>query len=82
MVEQNLTELLEQAPEVTKVQIVNLERGDIVVLSAPGSISNETANRLKEYFERHFEAEGLKCMVLGDAMEVHKVLRPAAKEPT
>lgn len=76
MVEQNLTELLEQAPEVNKVQILQVEKGDIVVLSAPAAISSETATRLKEYFERHFEPEGLKCIVLGDGMEIHKVLRP------
>ena len=82
--ETDLNELLKQAPEVKQVQIVRLEPGDVVVLSAPGSISNETAVRLKEHFERHFEAEGFKCMVLGDGMEVQKVLRPTkevAEEP-
>ncbi len=83
--ETDLNELLEKAPEVKKVQIVRLEPGDIVVLSAPGCISNETASRLKEHFERCFEPERLKCIVLGDGMEVQKVLRPTkevTEEPT
>ncbi len=80
----DVNELLEKAPEVKKVQVVRLEPGDIVVLSAPGYISNETANRLKEHFERCFEPEGLKCVVLGDGLEVQKVLRPnkEVEEPT
>lgn len=77
--EVDVNELLKQAPEIKQVQIVRLEPGDIVVLSAPGMISNETANRLKEHFERHFEPEGLKCMVVGDGLEVQKVLRPTKK---
>lgn len=79
--EKDLTELLKQAPEVDLVQVVNVDKGDIIVLCAPGAISSETANRIKEYFERGFEGEGLKCMVMGDGMKVHKVLRPE-KEPT
>lgn len=79
--EKDLNELLEQAPEIKKVQIVKVEKGDILALAAPGSISYDTATRLKEYFDKRFEAEGLRCIVLGDGMEVHKVLRPE-KEPT
>lgn len=76
-----LRELLTRAPEIKQVQILRLEPGDVVVLSAPGNISTDTAHRLKEYWDRNFE--GFKCVVMGDGMEVHSVLRPAdKKEPT
>lgn len=75
-----LLQLLSQAPEIKQVQILRLQPGDIVVLSAPGCISNETAQRLKEQWERSFE--GFKCAILGDGIEVQKVLRPENQEPT
>jgi hypothetical protein len=72
-----LRELLKLAPEIKQVQILQLEPGDIVVLSAPGCISNETARRLSDQWEQSFQSQGLKCVVLGDGCEVQKVLRPA-----
>jgi hypothetical protein len=69
-----LRELLKRTPEIEKVQILSLLPGDVVVLSTPGAISKTTANLIKEYWERHFD--GIKCAVLADGLEVHKVLRP------
>jgi hypothetical protein len=73
-------ELLKLAPEIKQVQILRLRPGDIVILTAPGRISDETARRLKEQWETSFQPEGLKCAVMGDGVEVQKVLRPEPKQ--
>lgn len=68
-----LRELLKLAPEIKQVQVLRLQPGDVVILTAPGHISAETARVIKEHWERNFE--GYKCAVLGDGIEVQKVLR-------
>lgn len=80
MSDKDLSELLKLAPEVKQVQILRLEPGDIVVLSAPGMISEDSAQRIKNYWDESFN--DFKCVVLGDGIEVTKVLRPKKKLET
>jgi len=59
---------------VLDISVLKTQPGDVVVFSAPGEISPDTADRLMKHFERHFPT--LKAMVLGDAMKIQSVLRP------
>lgn len=59
-------------PAVKSVEVLALKPEDILVLTCAGSISNETAVRLKEVLTR--ELPGQKCLVMGDGLEL-KVIR-------
>lgn len=64
--------LLVAMPAVDRIASVPLKsKKDIIVLEAPGFISDETAKRIKEYAEKCFPDH--KVMVLGDGLRV-KVL--------
>jgi hypothetical protein len=49
---------------------LDLKPGDTVVLTAPGMITKNTADRLKAHFERYLP--GVKVLVFGDGLNVAK----------
>lgn len=53
--------------EVAKLE---LKPGDVVALTAPGMITNETAKRLKEHFERALP--GVTVLIMADGLKVIK----------
>lgn len=61
-----------------EVQNLRLEPGDVVVLTAPGAISDEIYRRLKEKLEPEL-GQGVKVICLGDGLRVDSVLRRAAQ---
>lgn len=59
------------------VSVLRVKRGDVVVLTAPGFISDETADRLKKFLEFQLETLGASAWILGDGLKVDGVLRGA-----
>jgi hypothetical protein len=62
-------------PEPFDVRVLRLQPGDVVIFTAPGTISRETAERLTTYAEAHLLPAGVKAAVMGDGLTVAGVLR-------
>ena len=60
-----------------KVGKLTLRRGDLLVLRAPGLITEQTAKRLKDQFENVLEDRGIKIIILGDGLDLFKLTPPA-----
>jgi hypothetical protein len=65
-------------PEPFDVGVLRLKPGDVVILTAPGCISCESAERIKAYVERYLQPFGVRAFVMGDGLRVDGVLRGAA----
>ncbi len=63
---------LQEFPEVQKVERLSLAPNDTLVLTCPGSLSQDTAVRLREHLEKEFP--GIKVLILADGLEI-KVIR-------
>lgn len=57
--------------QLLDLERLRLEAGDIVVLRAPGRISEDTAKRLRDFWEGKFPEH--KCVVLGDGISLSAV---------
>jgi hypothetical protein len=66
--------LLSALPAAATVEVLNAEPGDVLVLTAPGHISDETATQLKRHAETAFP--GYKFMVLGDGLKLSVLKKP------
>jgi hypothetical protein len=55
------------------VSVLKCQPGDVIVLSCPGPISQEHAERIKAYFEQAFPI--LKAIVMSDGLKVDGVIR-------
>lgn len=62
-------------PEPFDVRALRLQPGDVVVLTAPSYINQDTAERLKAYLDRALTPLGVKAMIMGDGLTVAGVLR-------
>ena len=60
------------------VGVLRLEPGDVLVLTTPGCISIETAERIKAHVERELLPLGVKAWIMGDGLTVAGVLRGRA----
>jgi hypothetical protein len=56
------------------LSVLKAQAGDIIVLTAPGPISQDTATRLRKCWDATFPT--LQAMVMGDGLRVDGVLRP------
>jgi len=74
----DVLKLLGGLPAVASVRTLTAEPGSIVVITFPGSISCETAKRLKEHAERAFQDTGYRFLVLGDGAKVSLIRRREA----
>jgi hypothetical protein len=63
---------LERIKFLGKLQTLSMKDGDTVVLMTEGSISQETAERMKEYWANLFSAKfpNSKCIVLSSDMTI------------
>lgn len=57
------------------VSVLKLQPGDTLVLSVPGPLRQEIAERIKASAEEYLKDKGVKAMVLGDGMTIDGVLR-------
>ena len=55
------------------ISVLKTQPGDIIVLTAPGGVSDEVATMLQAHIERIFPT--LKAIVLGDGLKVDGVIR-------
>jgi len=65
-----------KAPLELDLAVLHMQAGDVLVLSVPGSISQETSTRLTACFEARWPQ--ITVLVLGDGMKVDGVLRGLA----
>jgi hypothetical protein len=63
-----------EPPVDLDIGVLRLQAGDLVILTAPGSISEPTAQRLKQAFESLLPT-GVQVAVMGDGLKVDGVLR-------
>jgi hypothetical protein len=73
--EQAIAEMREQLHVPVLVQVLQLQRGDVLVLSTPGSVSQQAAAAIKEIAERQLQETGVTVWVLGDGLHAQAVLR-------
>jgi hypothetical protein len=66
----------DKSPVDLDVSVLKLQPGDTLVLTAPGYITQEAAERIKRYTEERFP--GVNAIVLGDGLKVDGVLRGPA----
>lgn len=59
---------LPAATEITRIPAVSLKPKDVIVISAPGCISEETARRLQEYAQKIWPDHTVVAM--GDGLTV------------
>ena len=62
-----------EPPVELDVSILKTQPGDCVILSAPGPITQDIAQRLKDMWEHG--VPGTKAVILSDGMKVDGVLR-------
>lgn len=60
---------IEALPEAERVEIVRVQPGDVIVLTFPGLISQETAERIKRTCESNLFPNN-RVMVIGDGARV------------
>lgn len=72
-----LTSLL-GLPATTVITRTEIRPNDLIVITAPGPISLESARLIKEQGDRLFRELGVKCVVLSDGMTL-SVVREGAK---
>jgi hypothetical protein len=63
---------LQKVTQGTRVEVVELCPGDVIMLRCPGPLSQAVADLLKVRLEKDFP--GHRCMVLGDGLSL-QVLR-------
>jgi hypothetical protein len=72
-----LTSLL-GLPATTVITRTAIRPNDLIVITAPGPISLESARLIKEHGDGLFRELGVKCVVLSDGMTL-SVVREGAK---
>lgn len=61
---------------VGDVSVLRVQAGDVVIITAPGMISDESATRIKAAFERYCGLPAdIRFAVMGDGLKVDRVLR-------
>lgn len=63
-------------PEVARISATEVKPDDLIVIEAPGPISDRAAARIKEIVEHNLP--GRKVMVLGDGLKV-KIIEKAQR---
>jgi hypothetical protein len=57
------------------VSVLHVQPGDVVVLTTPGPVSRESAERITAYIDRELHPLGAKAWLMGDGLTVARVLR-------
>jgi hypothetical protein len=65
--------------ELKDMSILNLKKGDVVILKTKTMLKNCDFKRLTEYLESKVESCGIKCIIVDNSMDV-MVLRQECKE--
>lgn len=62
-----------KSPVELDVNVLRVQPGDTLILSAPEAISAETAARIKTFVEREFL--GIRALILSDGLSIDGVVR-------
>jgi hypothetical protein len=66
----------DKPPAELDVTVLRLQPGDVLVLTAPGSIPAATAERITQYLEQYVTTPlGVRALVFGDGLTVAGILR-------
>ena len=65
-------------PATTVITKTQIQSQDLLVITAPGHISEDAAKRIKQFAEETFKDLNIKVMVMGDGLTL-SIVREGAK---